>query len=92
MFALWRFVTEYQLEVNLEVKLNCFQMGRLAELVQLLAHSSALITDLQPDRSHYHLGLAEASAEITFRVKDTRHRLQVLNALARKQFDYRIGT
>jgi len=69
MFAHWRFVKKYQLDVHLEVKSSCFHAGRLGDLVQLIAHSSALITDLRPVRSHYHLGLAEASAEITFRVR-----------------------
>jgi hypothetical protein len=92
MFALWGFASEYQLDVHLEVKLSCFQAGRLADLVQLLAHSSVLITDLRTNRSHYHLGLAEASAEIAFRVRDPRHRLEVLKVLDREQFDYRICT
>jgi hypothetical protein len=92
MFALWRFVTEYRLEVHLEVRLGCFQAGRLADLVQLLARSSVLITDLRPNRSHYHLGLGEPSAEITFRVRDMRHRLQVFQALDRMRFEYRICT
>jgi hypothetical protein len=89
---LLRLASEYRLEVHLEVKLGCFQMGRLADLVQLLAHSSALVTDLRPDRSRYHLGLAKASAEITFRVRDAQHRLQVLEALDREQFDYLMAT
>jgi len=55
MFALWQFVKEYQLEVHLEVKLSCFQAGRLADLVQLIAHSSALITDPRRVRSKYHI-------------------------------------
>lgn len=91
MRALWRLVSDYRLEVRLEVKLDCFQTGRLADLVQLLAHSNVLITDLRPDRSCYHLGLAEPSAEITFRVRDVRHRLRVLDALDGKQFNYRLG-
>jgi hypothetical protein len=91
MRALWRLVSDYRLEVRLEVKLDCFQAGRLADLVQLLAHSNVLITDLRPDRSCYHLGLAEPSAEITFRVRDARHRFRVLDALDGKQFDYRLG-
>jgi hypothetical protein len=90
MRVLWRFFSAYSLEVRLGVKLNCFEARRLADVVQLLAHSGALITDLQPDRSHYHLGLAENYAEITFKVKNPKHRLQVLNALEREQFDYRL--
>jgi len=89
---LLRLASEYRLEVHLEIKLNCFQMGRLADLVQLLAHSSALVTDLRPDRSRYHLGLGEASAEITIRVRDARHRLQILKELDREHFDYRVCT
>ena len=87
-----RWISEYRLEVHLEAKLNSFKMGRLSDLVQLLARSSVLVTDLRPDRSRYHLGLAEASAEITFRVRDVRHRIQVLEGLDREQFGYRVAT
>jgi hypothetical protein len=69
---------------SLGSKLSGFQAGRLRILVQLLAHSSALIAGLRPNRSHYHLGLADASAGITFRVRDARHRFQVLKALDRE--------
>jgi (p)ppGpp synthase/HD superfamily hydrolase len=89
MRAFWRIYSEYRLEVHLDVRLG-YQVGRLADLIQILAHSNVLITDLQPDRSGYHLTLPEASAEIAFRVRNARHRIQVLKALDGEQFVYRV--
>ena len=80
MPSLFRFGMEYRVEVELEVRLN-YQLGRLADLVQVLAHSNALITDLNPDRSHYALGMGEATTKVKFRVRDSRHREQVFEAI-----------
>jgi (p)ppGpp synthase/HD superfamily hydrolase len=82
-----RFGTEYRVEVELEVRLN-YQLGRLADLVQILAHSDALITDLTPDRSHYSLGMGEATTEVKFRVRNKRHREQVFEAIRREGFRF----
>jgi (p)ppGpp synthase/HD superfamily hydrolase len=80
MPSLFRFGTDYRVEVELEVRLN-FQLGRLADLVQVLAHADALITDLNPDRSHYALGMGEATTKVKFRVRDAHHRERVLKAI-----------
>jgi hypothetical protein len=67
-FPLLRFVFlfffGYRKKVHLKVQL-CYQAGRLGDLVQLLVRSGAFITDLNPDRSHYHLVIPEASTEVT---------------------------
>jgi (p)ppGpp synthase/HD superfamily hydrolase len=83
----FRFGLEYRVEVELEVRLN-YQLGRLADLVQVLAHSDALITDLEPDRSHYSLGLGEATTGVKFRVRDKRHREQVFEAIMDEGFRF----
>jgi (p)ppGpp synthase/HD superfamily hydrolase len=80
MCFVFRFESVYRVEVELEVRLN-FQLGRLADLVQILAHSDALITNLDPDRSHYALGMGEATTRVKFRVRDTRHRERVFKAI-----------
>jgi len=85
MRFLFRFVTEYRVEVELAVRLN-YQLGRLADLVQVLAHSGALITDLNPDRSSYSLGMAEASTTVKFRVRNLDHRDQVIKAIRAQEF------
>jgi hypothetical protein len=81
----FRFRVERQIAVCLHVDLG-FQHGRLADLVQRLAHSDVLITDLKTDRSMYHLGMPERSAEVRFLVKSLRHKESVLEKLADKGF------
>jgi (p)ppGpp synthase/HD superfamily hydrolase len=81
----FRIRTERQIEVHLYVELG-FQSGRLADLVQLLAKSDARITDLIPDRSLYHLGMPERSAEVTFLVTSLEHKNGVLRELSTKGF------
>jgi hypothetical protein len=73
--------------VELEVRLN-YQLGRLADLIQVLAHSGALITDLNPDRSHYALGMGEATAMVKYRVRNRHHRDQVLDAIRAQGFRF----
>jgi (p)ppGpp synthase/HD superfamily hydrolase len=80
MPSIFRFGTEYRIDVELNVRLN-YQLGRLADLIQVLAHSGALITDLNPDRSHYVLGMGDATATVKFRVRDAPHREQVFEAI-----------
>jgi (p)ppGpp synthase/HD superfamily hydrolase len=87
MPSFFRFGTEYRVEVELEVRLN-YQLGRLADLVQVLAHSGALITDLNPDRSHYPLGMGEATTGVRFRIRDKRHREQVFEAIRGQGFRF----
>jgi (p)ppGpp synthase/HD superfamily hydrolase len=87
MSSFFRFGADYRVEVELEVRLN-YQLGRLADLVQVLAHSDALITDLNPDRSHYALGMGEATTGVRFRVRDTRHREQVFEAIRGQGFRF----
>ena len=89
MRAFLRLGTEYRIEVELEVRLN-FQLGRLADLVRILAHSSALITDLDPDRSHYALGMGEATTRVTFRVRDLRHRERVFKAIREQDLRFEV--
>jgi hypothetical protein len=62
-------VTDYRVEVELDVRLN-YRLGRLADLVQVLAGAEALITDLITDRSHYPLGMGERSTTVKFRVRN----------------------
>jgi|HubBroStandDraft_1064217.scaffolds.fasta_scaffold85898_2 (p)ppGpp synthase/HD superfamily hydrolase len=78
---------DYRIEAELAVRLN-YQLGRLADLVQVLAHSDALIVDLNPDRSHYSLGLGEASTRVKFRVRNLDHRDQVLKAIRAQGFQF----
>jgi hypothetical protein len=76
---------ERQVEVHLYIELG-FESGRLADLIQLLAHSNAMITDLKTDRSMYHLGMPERSAEISFLVASLRKKKGVLRELSTKGF------
>jgi (p)ppGpp synthase/HD superfamily hydrolase len=87
MASLFRFGADYRVEVELEVRLN-YQLGRLADLIQVLAHSEALITDLTPDRSHYALGMGEATTTLKFRIRDPRHREQVFEAIRSEGFRF----
>ena len=87
MPSFFRFGTEYRVEVELEVRLD-YLLGRLADLVQVLAHSGALITDLNPDRSHYALGTGEATTRVRFRVRDARHREQVFETIRSEGFRF----
>src|SRR5580698_6508727 len=87
MSSFFRFGTDYRVEVELEVRLN-FQLGRLADLVQVLAHSDTLITDLDPDRSHYALGMGEATARVKFRVRNQPHLERVLKAIRAQSFRF----
>lgn len=77
-----------EVEVHLVVELG-FQSGRLADLVQLLAQSDVTITDLETDRSLYHLGMPERSAEVSFLVASLRHKNRVLRELQAKGFAIR---
>jgi len=87
MAALFRFGTEYRVDVKLEVRLN-YRLGRLADLIQTLAHCEALIADLDADRSHYALGMGESSARVKFRVRDIDHRDRVLKAIRDQEFGF----
>jgi (p)ppGpp synthase/HD superfamily hydrolase len=87
MSSFFRFDADYRVEVELEVRLN-YQLGRLADLVQVLAHADALITDLNPDRSHYALGMGEAATTIKYRVRNLHHKDQVLNAIRAQGFRF----
>jgi hypothetical protein len=81
----FRLRVERQIEVHLAVDLG-FQSGRLADLVQLLAQSNVTITDLETDRSLYHLGMPERSAEVSFLVASVWHKNGVLGELSAKGF------
>jgi hypothetical protein len=81
----FRICVERQVEVRLYVELG-FKSGRLADLVQLLAHSNVMITDLKPDQSLYHLGMPEKFAEVTFLVTSLRGKSGVLREFAAKGF------
>lgn len=83
------FGTVYRIEPELEVRLN-YQLGRLADLVQVLAHSDPLITDLNPDRSHYALGMGEAAVRVRFRVRNTPHREQVFEVIREQAFHFHV--
>lgn len=74
-----------QIVVRLHVALG-FESGRLADLVQLLARSGATITDLEPDRSLYHVGMPERSTEVTFLAKTEAHKAEIMKALSAKAF------
>jgi (p)ppGpp synthase/HD superfamily hydrolase len=87
MPSFFGFGTEYRVQVELEVRLN-YQLGKLADLIQILAHSDALITDLNPDRSHYALGMGEATTRVRFRVRNTRHREQVFGTIRTEGFRF----
>lgn len=67
-------------EVHVAVKLG-FESARLGDLVQVLARSAVMITDLVPDRGLYHLGMPERSVQITFLAKDEKHKKNVLQRL-----------
>jgi (p)ppGpp synthase/HD superfamily hydrolase len=82
---------ERQVEVHLHVELG-FESGRLADLVQFLAHSDVTITDLKTDRSMYHLGMPERFAEVTFLVASPRQKDKVLGKLVAKGFTFRERT
>ena len=82
---------ERQVEVHLYVELG-FESRRLADLVQLLAHSDVTITDLKTDRSMYHLGMPERFAEVTFLAAGPRHNDRVLGKLAAMGFAFRERT
>lgn len=77
-----------RLEIRLRVQLG-FEHGRLADLVQLLAHSNVMITDLEPDRSLYHVGMPERFTEVTFLVKSAKHKAEVFRQLTAKGFEVR---
>lgn len=79
---------ERQIEVRLYVELG-FKSGRLADLVQLLARSKVTITDLEPDRALYHVGMPERSTDVTFLVKTPRQKTEVLRVLSGKGFEVR---
>jgi (p)ppGpp synthase/HD superfamily hydrolase len=81
----FRIRIERQIEVHIYVELG-FKSGRLADLVQLLARSKVTITDLEPDRSLYHVGMPERSTEVTFLVKTASHKVEVLRELSSKGF------
>lgn len=77
-----------KIEVRLHVNLG-FEHGRLADLVQLLAHSNVMITDLEPDRSLYHVGMPERFTEVTFLVKNAKHKTEVFRQLTARGFEVR---
>lgn len=85
MWLPFRNRVEHLVEVHIHVELG-FQSGRLADLVQLLARSRATITDLEPDRSLYHVGMPERFAEVSFLVKAARHKTEILRELSAKGF------
>ena len=74
-----------QREVCLHLELG-FQSGRLADLVKLLAKAGATITDLEPDRSLYHIGMPERWTKVMFLVKSARHKAEILSALSKEGF------
>jgi hypothetical protein len=75
-------------EVHITVTLD-FEVARLGDLVQILARSAVMITDLIPDRSLYYLGLPERSVQITFLAKDLIHKQRVLERLLLSGFETR---
>jgi hypothetical protein len=81
----FRIRVDRQVEVHLYVELG-FESGRLADLIQLLAHADAMITDLKTDRSMYHLGMPERSTEVTFLVASLGRKNKVLKELSTKGF------
>jgi (p)ppGpp synthase/HD superfamily hydrolase len=87
--SLFRFGADYRVEIELAVQLN-YRLGRLADLVQVLAHSDVLITDLNPDRSHYSLGIGEASTRVRFRVRNLHHRDKVYEAIRGQEFLFEV--
>lgn len=87
-FIVWlpfRIRTERQVEVRLHVEFG-FHTGRLADLIQVLARSQAVITDLEPDRTLYHVGMPERSTQVTFLAKTAEHKTEILNELSTKGF------
>jgi (p)ppGpp synthase/HD superfamily hydrolase len=89
MHSLFRFGTDYRVEVELEVQLH-YQLGRLADLVQVLARSDVLITDLNPDRSHYSLGIGESSTRVRFRIRNLQHRDLVFESIRDQDFQFKV--
>ena len=85
MWLPFRICCVREIEVQLYVELG-FQTGRLADLVQLLARSKVTITDLEPDRSLYHVGMPEGNAEVTFLATSARHKNAVLRELSARGF------
>ena len=81
----FRIRIERHIEVRLYVELG-FQSGRLADLIQFLAYSGVVITDLKTDPSIYHLGMPERSAEVTFLVTRLRQKNGLLRDLSAKEF------
>jgi hypothetical protein len=69
-----------RIEVRVAVKLG-FESPRLGDLVQVLARSAVVITDLIPDRSRNALGLPERSVQVTFLTKDEKHKRSVIQRL-----------
>jgi (p)ppGpp synthase/HD superfamily hydrolase len=87
-FIVWlpfRNRVEHRVEVHIHVELG-FQSGKLADLVQLLARSRATITDLEPDRSLYHVGMPERYTQVMFLVRNAEHKEEVLRELSEKGF------
>jgi hypothetical protein len=82
---------ECKVEVHLYVELG-FESRRLADLVQLLAHSEVTIKDLKTDRSMYHLGMPERFVEVTFLVAGPKQKDKVLEKLAAEGFGFRERT
>jgi hypothetical protein len=87
----FRIRVDRQVEVHLYVELG-FQSGRLADLIQFLAHSDVKITDLKTDRSMYHLGMPERFAEVTFLVTSLRDKSGIVKELSAKGFVVREST
>jgi hypothetical protein len=77
-----------RVEVHLVVALG-FESPRLGDLIQLLARSAVMITDLVADRSLYRLGLPERSVQLTLLVKDESHKKRILEKLLVHGFEVR---
>ncbi|HEY2471839.1 MAG TPA: hypothetical protein VGI45_28900 [Terracidiphilus sp.] len=77
----FRIRAERQIEVHLQAQLG-LEHGRLADLVQLLARAQAIITDLEPDRTLYHVGMPERFTQVKFLVSSAKHKKEIL-----KEFD-----
>jgi hypothetical protein len=63
-----------------------FESGRLADLVQSLAKSDAMIMDLKTDRPFSRFSVPERSAEVTFVVTSLRRKNGILKRLAADGF------
>jgi hypothetical protein len=48
-----------------------------------------MITDLEPDRSLYHVGMPERFALVTFSVTSLAHKDRIIEELSRKGFHLR---